>query len=432
MATFVQLLGDLQDLYGKPESLDLRSHRANFALMTFYEQASPAERAECNRLEGTGRPDLHHLPELLYASGAVEKTAQALESLRQSIHANVRALARDASDSAARAWLTSVDDLAALVYTPPWLPESAPLLRPDGPWLRHVETLAEAFQVHLSAYHPPALPILLPWPHPQWEYATKRQVVFFPDLDRQAEVVLKDMAALLELSGDASELQAMVEQLAPLVMAHELFHRWRHLAGRLTDDLWHEEWVAERLAVAYLQRYHPTLVDPALLITTRILSGYPNGLPNACQTLLTVIEQHGGNPQSGGAGYGVSLRDAGIIQAAMLSRLLDDAPALEVLIPELLEDPKVHLLVPAAPPTEFPGRTFGKFTMAWARSTPPYGAFDEPTVHPGADAPRCITNIAGLGALGLWSHRPVVSPNKLSGPRARRLPCRAVGLGLPS
>ncbi|MCL6562481.1 MAG: polyprenyl synthetase family protein [Firmicutes bacterium] len=328
MAVLLQLVGDVRDLFGKAKSPDLMAAKSSYPLMAFTESATDAQREEYERVGREGWSDLARIRRLLYASGAIRRTAEAVEAERRTIHAALGAMG--GSHPALRTWVWVVDGLAAQLYTPPWLPSSESLLRPQGPWLRRIDELASRFRQEVAPFHPPVLPRLVPWAYPHWEYDRLRRTIFFPDLDTQAEPVLAQMASWTGAQ-EVGWLRAALEQLAPLVLAHELFHYWRHVAGRLTTDNWLEEWIANRLAVAYARRFHPDLLGATRQVVDQLLSALAGGWSDRCQEVLEALDRQGGPPRAT-RGYGVTPSEMALIQLAMASRLLDHAEDLEQLI----------------------------------------------------------------------------------------------------
>ena len=69
---------------------------------------------------------------------------------------------------------------------------------------------------------------------------------------------------------DMTEVTRILWEQVPAVLAHEMFHYWRHVAGCITEDYWHEEWAANQLAVAYARQYANDVLVASVQLAERI------------------------------------------------------------------------------------------------------------------------------------------------------------------
>jgi geranylgeranyl pyrophosphate synthase len=318
-ARLVQVLDDLRDLFGKDTSPDLALGRRTYPLACFFEDASPHAVAELERLTRTRA--LPELRELLYESGAVRRSALALDAFRREIHHEIAAIGRPSA--AHRTLLDTVDGLVSSVYRPQPVAETLRLWTPSGSWHREVHARLAALWSRLEPHRPPPRPRLLPWHLPQWVFDAEQNVVRYPDLEEQAREIAPFSALLLGTSDLDAAARTLAAQ-APAVLAHECFHYWRAAAGRLTREHWHEEYVANRLAIAYCQRHEPAALAAALALAERVLARFEPAPP-----LLALIRT-AATPGASGSGYRTSLLDMAVAQLAMVRELAAERLPLEV------------------------------------------------------------------------------------------------------
>jgi hypothetical protein len=101
----------------------------------------------------------------------------------------------------------------------------------------------------------------------------------------------------------------------------------------LTTDHWHEEWAANRLAVAYSREHCQDALDFGLLIASRVLARFPEALDPAAQHILdTCHEDRSGERES----YGMELRPMAAVTLEMVRRLAAERPDLASSVRELL------------------------------------------------------------------------------------------------
>lgn len=319
MARLVQVVDDLRDLFGKPFSPDLALGRPSYPVACFLEGADEAAAARWR--EVVARADPVAVRALLYDSGAVRRAAVTLERLRREIH---REIAGTGCHGAAhRTLLDTVDLLASSVYQPAPLPESVALYQPEGAWHREVDELVAGFFRHVESFDPPLPPRLRPWHLPQWVFDARSKVIAYPDLEEQLGEIAPFQAELL---GGASfvEVGRILREQAPAVLAHELFHYWRDAAGRLTAEHWHEEHVANRLAIAYCREHEPAALAAGLELAREVLERAP---PTAA--MLEVVRA-AATPGALGPGYHMNLPSMAIAQLAMVRGLVEQVGPLEL------------------------------------------------------------------------------------------------------
>lgn len=107
---------DLSDLYGKHESVDLRTGKWTLPLVAYWGQADAAGQAEFMRLRGELPGSLEGIRQLVFESGAVRQVAFVMERARRDIHAAIAELGR--GDGPIALLGAHADLTAARLYTP--------------------------------------------------------------------------------------------------------------------------------------------------------------------------------------------------------------------------------------------------------------------------------------------------------------------------
>lgn len=315
LSLLVQVLDDVRDVYGKLRSPDLETSKMTYPLACFLELASDADRLRYEALRGKLPGSLRELRQLFYDSGTLGHVARAMDGFRRAIHREIAALGEDAASH--RLLLLVIDQLVEGVYTPKPVPETAALRAPCFGWHAHVQRLAREFAVRLAPYGAPATPPLVPWHQPQWMYDKRRGVIFYPDIEGLPEETLPFQAALLGES-DLGEVARLMWRQAPAVMAHELFHHYRDVVGKLSSDMWLEELAANTLAVAYCARYQPEALAGGLQLAERVLSAHQLS-PEASKTLADLLDP--ARPHQADRGYGLDFQQTALVQLAMIQEL---------------------------------------------------------------------------------------------------------------
>jgi len=306
-AALVQIVDDVRDVFGKEESPDLLAGKTTYPIACFQTDASPEELAEFSLLR-TGLPEtIESIRELLCTSGALDASASAAEDLRRSMYERLVALGALSAEH--RLLLSIVDALASTLYQPEPLSEWADHLTPTGPFHDEVRSVARRFMAQLGEEARLDLPELTPWHAPLYLFEPGTRVIRYPDLEDLKREVIGLLGELLPL--DTAGAESAMEAGMPLLLAHELFHAWRHTVGRLSEDAWHEEFVANRLAMGYALRFEPKAAQATVQMSRVILAATTEEDGEAA-----LVER--ARQQGKAADYGLSFRGAARVHARML------------------------------------------------------------------------------------------------------------------
>jgi geranylgeranyl pyrophosphate synthase len=332
MARFVQVRDDLRDVFGKALSPDLATGKISYPVACLLSEADEITRTRFHDLVAGLPATMKPLRRLIYRA-AVTKTATKLEELRRGLHENVAATKNASAEH--RTLLDVVDGLAQSIYAAPPIAVTAHLWRPAGAWHDQVRRAQQKFVRRIGRVSSSfgEAPALRPWHRPHWMYVPARRTIFYPDVEGLPGEVLPFPAELLG-SADLREVAQVVEKQLPLVVAHEMFHFLRHARGRLTTDHWHEEWAANRLAVAYARHFEPAALAASLELADRVLSRFPERLDEHAETLLMRSK----TPWSSARGYEVDVVSVAVVTLEMVRRLSAEAPVLSETISALLDD----------------------------------------------------------------------------------------------
>lgn len=319
-AGFIQVRDDLRDIFGKPLSPDLVAQKHTYPLACLLESGTPEEREALTKLLAELPGSMDDLRSLFYRSGAVERTAEKLEELRTSIHGAVAATERDGAPL--RTLLELVDGLASAVYEPPPIDATVHLYAPTKGFHGKVHREQERFIERMSGYGVAPRPKLRPWHHPHWMYEPQTRTIHYPDLEDLRFDVVPFQAALLGVD-DLEEVATIMERQLPLVLAHEMFHAWRHAAGRLSEDHWHEEWAANQLSVAYGARHARGALRSAVSLAGRILERHGERTGSELEEVLSRCEERGA-----ARGYGLDMIGVALVTLEMVRRIAIARPEL--------------------------------------------------------------------------------------------------------
>ena len=331
LALVVQIVDDLRDIFGKDTSPDLLTGKITYPIACFLADASNEERERFDELVGQLPGSLGELRELLYDAGVVEQCALTLERFRREIHQAVVATGNTSAHH--RTLLAVVDDLAGSIYEPDAIAESVHLWQPCGGWHDRVREARERFVARMRPFGLPTPPQVEPWHLPHYLYVPDRYVIRYPDLEELGAAILPLQAELLGTT-DLGEVTRIMEQQLPLVFAHEMFHFWRHAAGRLTDDSWHEEYAANRLAVGYAQRFCPDALARGLALAQGVRERFPGALDARAEAIL-----RGCVTYRCGAGYDMDMKQAATVHMEMIRRLAAGCPDFGSDLDDLLSAP---------------------------------------------------------------------------------------------
>ncbi|HYP88458.1 MAG TPA: polyprenyl synthetase family protein, partial [Polyangiaceae bacterium] len=283
LSLLVQVLDDVRDFYGKPRSPDLETGKMSYPLACFFESAAPSERERFEVLRRALPDSLRDIRRLLYDAGTLRHVARSLDGFRRAIHHGIAELGEDAATH--RVLLLAIDQLVEALYKPKPVTETEALREPRFGWHAHVRRLASELETRLRPLGAPKTPPLVPWHQPQWMYDKARGVIFYPDIEGLPEETLPFQAALLGES-DLEKVAQLMWRQAPAVMAHELFHHYRDSVGQLGSDMWHEELVANTLAIAYSARYEPAALAGGVELARRVLSRPDQRLSEQAERVL--------------------------------------------------------------------------------------------------------------------------------------------------
>lgn len=322
LAVLTQIVDDVRDVFGKEESPDLRSNKATYLRACFDERATDADRAEYARLRDLlGEPGTLEMMRSLYAeSGALDACAEAAEEARVEMHSLITKL--DAPRAHKRILLSVVDSLANLLYAPGRLAESASIFEGLDGFHARVREQANLFRLRLGVFEDDVR--FEPWPRPFFLYDPGVKVVHYPDLDDLSEETLPAYASLF--GGDQARALEHLSETLPLLVAHELFHAWRDRVSRLGSDAWHEEYVANALALEYLRTFDRPSYERSLEACAAIRAT-PLPLDSDLKVRKILAQALG----SGGLDYETTLAEAAHVHAQMCL----DMPRASV--PELMQ-----------------------------------------------------------------------------------------------
>lgn len=332
MAILVQIRDDLADVYGKDHSPDLRDGKVTYPLACFLERATADERARLEALMSAPNDELRAIRELLHTSGAVDDAASSIEASRQRIHQ--AAVEAGGAAGPMRALLSVVDALASGVYEPAEVEVSRVLREPTGGWHDEVREELRRFQERTRGLGLAAPPRLCPWHLPQWMFVTEPEAIWYPDLEDLAVEILPFQAHLLG-EPDPMAIEPRVRAQLPAVLAHELFHFQRLAHGRLTLDHWHEEWAANRLAVAYLSAHAPDVLAESLALADDVLARFPHHLDEQAKRVLARC-----SAPTDANGYGMDAEKTAVVSLALVRQLAAEAPPWPDVCGELLGAPR--------------------------------------------------------------------------------------------
>lgn len=320
MASLLQIVDDIQDIFGNSQSSDLKTEKYTYLLACFWESATPEQRNYYQNLS-TKLPDsLSEIRSLLYQSGAIRKSAQAIEQLRLIIHTEIAATGN--SSPFHRNLLCLVDAAANLVYKAPLVQSSRFIWEPRESWHQQIRQGAIDFSDSLKAFNPPQLPLLLPWhlPTSMCSYG-QTVVIYYPDLEGQAQEIIPNYNSLLNIS-EPQIIQELIQSLTPVGLVHEFFRYWRFAIRKSISDKWIEELNIHRLATAYIKFYQPRVASRIPELIDNALAFSRHRLSNKGLKILYRLEQDNYVPQPKGyeEGYEVELDDILHIQLIIQRR----------------------------------------------------------------------------------------------------------------
>ncbi len=329
LAGFIQIRDDLRDVFGREVSPDLTTGKVTYPVACLHEAGEPALAAELARLVEALPESMSEIRSLFYRAGVVARCAEKMEELRAGMH---RAIASTGNTSAyLRTLLAVCDGLATSVYAPPPVRASRALFEPRTRFDRLVRREVERFSSRMGPHGFPGPPTFTPWQAPHWMYAPDQETIFYPDVDGLPDEILPFQASLLG-QRDLRDTARVLEAQLPAVVAHELFHYWRDVAGRLTHDHWHEEWAANRLAVAYVAEFSPATLAGSVALADRVLRRFGRALEAPALSILDRCQVHVADDPD----YGMSPMEVALLTLEMVRRLARAPAALPGALAELL------------------------------------------------------------------------------------------------
>ncbi len=333
LALFVQIPGDLRDIFGKSISPDLATGKITYPIACFLRDATSQQRQRLEQLVCVMPNSIREIRELFYAAGVVEACATKMEELREDIHVEVAATGNFCAEH--RCLLGVVDGLAGAVYEPLEVPSSLRFFEPDGTWHAAVRRAQLEFAARLPIARTSEMPRLCPWHLPQWMYLPEKRLIYYPDIEGLAEEILPFQAQVVGTTNVAEVAELMRVQV-PAVLAHEMFHYLRQVSGRMTGDHWHEEWAANRLAVAYLNRFAPEVLAGSLQLAIGVLAKHSQLVDDRVAKVLDRCHECCPDAREG---YDMDVMSMAIVSMAMIRRLAAQPIDLDVAVAELLSAP---------------------------------------------------------------------------------------------
>jgi geranylgeranyl pyrophosphate synthase len=327
LSLMVQIVDDVRDIYGKSVSPDLAGQTPTYPLACFLEQAAADQVADFQRLRAELPTSIRDLRAFLYESGTVRTVAQTIERFRREIHREIASRGADptrptpaSATAARRTFLSVIDSLAGTIYAPKPVEESQRLFAPTTPWHAKVRALAVDFRQRMGDWDAPPTPPLIPWHMGHWMYDPERNVIYYPDLEGMPEETLAMQAELLGET-DIARLGTLVEAQAPAVLAHELFHHFRDVVGRLSEDRWHEELAANTLALAYCREFEPQALAGGLALARRVLVRPENSLSDPARAMVGELLSRGSGDSTAHREYGFGMYEMALVQLALIEGL---------------------------------------------------------------------------------------------------------------
>jgi geranylgeranyl pyrophosphate synthase len=315
-AQIVQIVDDVRDLFGTDASSDLRQNKATYPLFCLKELVAEEEWSRYKELvvHCESADALRSIRDIYHGSGALDLCAEKVEELRHQVHGATVAFERP--NSYHRILLDIVDALAGALYDPEPEAASATVRALRGPFAERLEVAATKVteEQGLFTLDLPR-PELRPWHLPFFLFSPSARCIYFPDLDGLGPEVLPFYGQIL--GSDLSEVQRLLPEIAPFFMAHEHVHARRFDLGLLGEDVWHEEVIANALALAYVQKHEPDVARALLGYVERLLSASPPSV-ELQEDAVRLLREGFTGPAPEGRDYGYSPLEAAQIYALHL------------------------------------------------------------------------------------------------------------------
>lgn len=333
MVLIFQIVDDFRDIYGKKISPDLTTDKFTFPIASFFESANEEQIIKFNELKRKLPESIKDIRKLLYENNVLSKSAETIEGLRKTIYKDLASIG--ATTPSIRTLLNTVDSFASTLYKLPFLEESKIYLQPHGFWHDNIKNLVNSFFKNMGQFNPPEKPVVIPWHLPQWMYDFKRNVIFYSDIEGQPEEIIPIHSKITGIA-DWDVVKNGIEIQSPFLMAHEIFHYWRKQSGKITDDYWYEEWVANNLAMAYIKTFLPELVEKTKTFLQIILSNPNFKLTDKGNEILDKLFTSNYKADSKVNYHQMDLEEIGYIQVYMTNKLLSFNYSLNEVVEEFL------------------------------------------------------------------------------------------------
>jgi hypothetical protein len=100
--------------------------------------------------------------------------------------------------------------------------------------------------------------------------------------------------------------------------------------------MWHEELVANTLAIAYAARYEPQAVAGGVALAQQVLARPEHQLSEQARAVLAGLLS-GARPARPSTGYGLDLQQSALVQLAMICELAEAPEPLEQALSHYLQ-----------------------------------------------------------------------------------------------
>lgn len=336
LAASVQIIDDVRDLVAKQQSVDLVTGKCTYPLACFHEAATPAQQEHLAVLRAQSPIDLGSVCTLLEQAGAFDRCASAVEEHRQRIHRILHEVTHSESPHATLI-REIVDQLASVLYDPAPLPEYVPPVGAGdeaAPLRRKTVHIAEHFRTTMRPFGFLHAPKLVPWHLPFCLYVPQRDQIYISDVRGLPEETVPFHAQLLGIS--LEETIPLLVASEPFLLAHELTHAWRHQLGVLSDDAWHEEHIANRIALAYVERHYQESARAVRQVAQLLGQRYPDLQAQRHRARLVAASE---NTDGQSRDYQATMEESALIHAAMVRHFAADERPLESLVSRWLPAP---------------------------------------------------------------------------------------------
>lgn len=321
-----QIVDDVRDIFGKKLSPDLLTDKITYPIACFLELSSEDQINYFNQLKKDLPISIKEIRKVLYDSGVLKKISETIENLRVDINKDLLSLNIDSPNI--RTILYMIDAFASSIYKTPILEDSKHILQPNREWDKYIKKELDEFFNNMKEYNPPPKIEIFPWHLPQWMYEPKRNIIFYSDMEEQAEEIIPVHSNIMGIN-DYNFVKNIIISSSPLVMSHELFHYWRNFSNKITKDYWYEEYVSNSLSVSYLMTFFPNLYSQAFILINEILNNTNIKLSNESENILSRLFSNNLTSNPDFTGYNVSREQMSIIHFHMLSEIFKNKISLE-------------------------------------------------------------------------------------------------------